>query len=232
MKCTYCKNEHEAIDVICPYVKHPKGFIDSDTDFPVKHNPMPDIKREPLSPLIGFNKEWAKEFKDYVSKRLVYGFYKKTIRPKGKSTVKIIRAVKKYQHKYVKSGNEVDLEPMTLKELSSTINLDPAYIWRIASKERIAVRGKSIRLIHLFCKAQNLNSTSYRIRQLISEIVENENKENPFSDADIAMRLFHKNNIKIARRTVDKYRSFERIPNSHDRKVKSQIHFYQETSSL
>ena len=47
--------------------------------------------------------------------------------------------------------------------------------------------------------------------------IENENKENPFSDQDI-VNLLEKEGIKIARRTVTKYREKLSYKSSHKRK--------------
>ncbi len=54
---------------------------------------------------------------------------------------------------------------------------------------------------------------------LISEIVKNEDKANPFTDEEIVAILKDKHDIKIARRTIAKYRDELHIHSSRDRKV-------------
>ena len=54
----------------------------------------------------------------------------------------------------------------------------------------------------------------------IEDLIENENKLNPFSDDDITIEL-EKMGYKIARRTVAKYRENLKIPPKHARKLNS-----------
>ena len=55
------------------------------------------------------------------------------------------------------------------------------------------------------------------IKQLVIEVIENEDKTNPLSDDDVAKKL-KAEGIDIARRTVTKYRKALRIPSSRRRK--------------
>ena len=57
----------------------------------------------------------------------------------------------------------------------------------------------------------------YLYQQKILEYIENENKEQPRSDQDI-VNLLEKEGIKIARRTVTKYREKLGYKSSHKRK--------------
>ena len=57
-------------------------------------------------------------------------------------------------------------------------------------------------------------------KERIKKLVENENPKNPLSDIEIG-DLLEKENLKIARRTVAKYRKQLKIEPSHIRKRKS-----------
>ena len=59
-----------------------------------------------------------------------------------------------------------------------------------------------------------------KIMKNIEDLIENENKLNPFSDDDITIEL-EKMGYKIARRTVAKYRENLKIPPKHARKLNS-----------
>jgi RNA polymerase sigma-54 factor len=56
------------------------------------------------------------------------------------------------------------------------------------------------------------------IKQLVHRIVEEEDKQNPLSDEEIAGRLKEQHGLDIARRTVTKYRKALRIPSSRQRR--------------
>jgi RNA polymerase sigma-54 factor len=57
-----------------------------------------------------------------------------------------------------------------------------------------------------------------RIRILLQELIDNEDKSKPYSDDEIVKRLNAKG-LKVARRTVTKYRKKMDIPSSRQRRV-------------
>ena len=61
--------------------------------------------------------------------------------------------------------------------------------------------------------------SSTAIKSMISSIILNEDKKQPLSDSDIS-KTFSDNGIKVARRTIAKYRETLSIPTSKYRKLK------------
>jgi RNA polymerase sigma-54 factor len=57
------------------------------------------------------------------------------------------------------------------------------------------------------------------IQQFIKKLVEEEDPQKPLSDEELGKRLLEKHNVKIARRTVTKYRKMLDIPSSSVRKA-------------
>jgi RNA polymerase sigma-54 factor len=62
--------------------------------------------------------------------------------------------------------------------------------------------------------------SSLRVKERIRKLIESEDKKQPLSDIEIGIVLA-KENFRIARRTVAKYRKQLKIPPSHIRKRKS-----------
>jgi RNA polymerase sigma-54 factor len=62
-----------------------------------------------------------------------------------------------------------------------------------------------------------LSSTA--IKSMITKLIANEDKNKPLSDSDIS-KNFNENGIKVARRTIAKYREILLIPTSKYRKIK------------
>jgi RNA polymerase sigma-54 factor len=56
-----------------------------------------------------------------------------------------------------------------------------------------------------------------KVRLKLQEIVDNENRQEPFSDDDLVVELA-KHGITVARRTVTKYRKAMNIPSSRQRR--------------
>ena len=61
--------------------------------------------------------------------------------------------------------------------------------------------------------------SSTAIKSMITKIIANEDKTKPLSDSDIS-KNFNENGIKVARRTIAKYRETLLIPTSKYRKTK------------
>ena len=60
--------------------------------------------------------------------------------------------------------------------------------------------------------------SSKRIKDMIEQLIQNEELRSPFTDLQIAKILFEKNQIRVARRTVAKYREALKILPSNKRK--------------
>ena len=120
----------------------------------------------------------------------------------------IIREQKSF---FLSQGKENNT--LKISDVASELNLSPSTVSRAVKEKYIKTDFGIISLRKLF----NLDSTVFLYQQKILEYIENENKEQPFSDQDI-VNLLEKEGIKIARRTVTKYREKLGYKSSHKRK--------------
>ena len=120
----------------------------------------------------------------------------------------IIREQKSF---FISQGKETNT--LKISDVASELNLSPSTVSRAVKEKYIKTDFGIISLRKLF----NLDSTVFLYQQKILECIENENKEQPFSDQDI-VNLLEKEGIKIARRTVTKYREKLGYKSSHKRK--------------
>ena len=120
----------------------------------------------------------------------------------------IIREQKSF---FISQGKETNT--LKISDVASELNLSPSTVSRAVKEKYIKTDFGIISLRKLF----NLDSTVFLYQQKILEYIENENKEQPFSDQDI-VNLLEKEGIKIARRTVTKYRKKLGYKSSHKRK--------------
>lgn len=120
----------------------------------------------------------------------------------------IIREQKSF---FLSQGKETNT--LKISDVASELNLSPSTVSRAVKEKYIKTNFGIISLRKLF----NLDSTVFLYQQKILEYIENENKEQPFSDQDI-VNLLEKEGIKIARRTVTKYREKLGYKSSHKRK--------------
>lgn len=120
----------------------------------------------------------------------------------------IIREQKSF---FLSQGKETNT--LKISDVASELNFSPSTVSRAVKEKYIKTDFGIISLRKLF----NLDSTVFLYQQKILEYIENENKEQPFSDQDI-VNLLEKEGIKIARRTVTKYREKLGYKSSHKRK--------------
>ena len=105
------------------------------------------------------------------------------------------------------------INTLKISDIADKLNLSPSTVSRAVKEKYIKTDFGIISLRKLF----NLDSKVFLYQQKILEYIENENKEQPFSDQDI-VNLLEKEGIKIARRTVTKYREKLGYKSSHKRK--------------
>ena len=105
------------------------------------------------------------------------------------------------------------INTLKISDIADKLNLSPSTVSRAVKEKYIKTNFGIISLRKLF----NLDSAVFLHQQKILEYIENENKEQPFSDQDI-VNLLEKEGIKIARRTVTKYREKLGYKSSHKRK--------------
>ena len=125
---------------------------------------------------------------------------------------KIIKIIISKQKQFFTSQGK-KINTLKISDIANELNLSSSTVSRAVKEKYIKTDFGIISLRKLF----NLDSAIFLHQQKILEYIENENKEKPFSDQDI-VNLLEKDGIKIARRTVTKYREKLGYKSSHKRK--------------
>ena len=118
------------------------------------------------------------------------------------------------QSNYIQ-GKSKTKSPLSLKEISEFMNVSVSSCSRIVNTHYATYNGKTFLLKSLLAQFANGKNTRDEVMLKIKEIIENTDK-NP-SDEKIKNELSEKYDIKIARRTVQKYRSLLNINSSYKR---------------
>lgn len=136
--------------------------------------------------------------------------------------IKVMRAIVQWQQPYFRSGDPLLLRPMILQNIAEIAGVDISTVSRITSNKYAATPFGNILLKELF--AEGLPSgtgeavSSRVIQHALKEIIEQEDKNLPFSDHQL-VRMLAGRGYTIARRTVAKYRELLRIPAAHLRTI-------------
>ena len=126
---------------------------------------------------------------------------------------KIIKIVLREQKDFfITKGKKMNV--LKISELASELNLSSSTVSRAIKEKYIKSNFGIISLRKLF----NLSSTIFLCQKKIAEYIENEDRKKPYSDQDI-VKLLENDGIKIARRTVSKYRIDLGYKSSVERKI-------------
>jgi len=133
----------------------------------------------------------------------------------------IAHAIFRQQRGFLERGVE-GLKPLRMQEVADEVGVHISTVSRaVAGKYAQTPRG-IFPLKYFFTGGTAMESgevaSQASIKQMIAELVGQEDPENPLSDEDLAAKLEAKEKIKIARRTVTKYRKALSIPSSSQRK--------------
>lgn len=115
------------------------------------------------------------------------------------------------------------LNPMSLKDVATNLNVNVSTISRAVSGKYIQTPHGIYSLQSLFTKgivssSGKMDSVDY-IKKRIQQIIELENKQKPLSDAQLVRKL-QQEGIQLSRRTITKYREEMNIASSFNRSVK------------
>lgn len=158
--------------------------------------------------------------KDKLKKAL---WFLRSLDQRDRTVYKVAKYIVEKQQDFFEKGIEY-IKPLTLMEIAQEIGVHESTVGRVvANKHMITPRGV-FSLKYFFHKSlvgdYGEEISSLRIKERIKKLVENEERDSPMSDIEIG-EILAKENLKIARRTVAKYRKQLKIPPSHIRKRKS-----------
>ncbi|MFA5156278.1 MAG: RNA polymerase factor sigma-54 [Candidatus Omnitrophota bacterium] len=134
---------------------------------------------------------------------------------------KIVEAVAEIQ-KEAMTEDLSRLKPLTFSEVAEKIGMHESTVCRAVMNKYVKTPYAVVALKDFFTSHvhnQDGESVSSNfVKRQIKELIDGENKKQPLSDDDLAKLLSEKNNLKVARRTVAKYREELKILSSIYRK--------------
>ncbi len=140
-----------------------------------------------------------------------------------KNTIyKVAQYIVDKQTDFIEKGLDY-IKPLTLVELAQEIGVHESTVGRVVANKHMMTPRGIFPLKYFFHKSLSGDFgeeiSSLRVKERLRKLVENEDKDNPLSDIEIET-ILARENFKIARRTVAKYRKQLDIPPSHIRRRK------------
>lgn len=125
----------------------------------------------------------------------------------------ILDIILEKQYEYF-SNPEGKLNSLTLKDISSILKIHDSTVSRAIKNKYILTERGMKRVKDMFI----IDNKKLFVKEKIEELILNEDRYSPLHDNEIAL-LLEKENLKIARRTVVKYREELGIKPAHKRKL-------------
>ncbi|CZG38451.1 TPA: RNA polymerase factor sigma-54 [Legionella pneumophila subsp. pneumophila] len=148
-------------------------------------------------------------------------WFLKSIQSRQETLLKVATCIMEYQHGFLEFGEEA-MKPLILNDVASALDMHESTVSRVTTQKFINTPRGVFELKYFFSSHVNTDSggecSSTAIRAVIKKLISTENRKKPLSDSKIA-QLIGEQGIKVARRTVAKYREAMGIPPSNERKV-------------
>jgi RNA polymerase sigma-54 factor len=191
----------------------------------LNENGLPRLKlSKKYSDLIKNFKDKDKEAYKYISENLKAAkWLVRALQERDKTILKVVDVIIKHQKKFFEQGVHF-LAPLTLKVVAQELDLHESTISRATSDKFLYSPRGIFELKYFFNSAlenkQGNELANETIKQLVAEFIKDENKKKPLSDQEITNKIERESGIKIARRTVSKYRELLGILSSSKRAKK------------
>jgi RNA polymerase sigma-54 factor len=146
----------------------------------------------------------------------------RAIEQRRKTIIKVSECILEKQHEFFEKGVAC-LKPMILRDVADAVGMHESTISRVTTGKYLHSAQGLFELKYFFNSSirrmADEDIASESVKQAIKKIIDDENKSKPLSDQAIVEQLAKDQGIKIARRTVAKYREMLGILASSKRKV-------------
>ncbi len=165
-----------------------------------------------------------KEAYDYVQEKMKSALWLiKSIQNRQRTIYKVSKAIVAQQQDFFKNGPRY-LKPMVLKDIANEIGMHESTVSRVTTNKYMHTPIGMFELKYFFNtgvggKNGGIDVSSEVLKLKIKELVANESPKKPLSDQKIA-GLLSRDDVKVARRTIAKYREILGIQSSSKRKLK------------
>ena len=189
-----------------------------------------DLNRTTM-PSVQVNRDYAKtalksvrndEDKKFMSERVAdANWLRRAIDQRNTTTLAIGAEIVRRQQDFLDKGIEA-LRPLILRDIAEEIEVHESTVSRVTSGLMMATPQGTFRLKALFSvglqgNGEDGTEAASAIKYKIKKLIDAEPPKAPYSD-DKIVNIMAKEGIKLARRTVAKYRDMQSIPSSVQRR--------------
>ncbi|MEW6368119.1 MAG: RNA polymerase factor sigma-54 [Acidobacteriota bacterium] len=172
--------------------------------------------------LLSRSMEHDPEGKRYLKERFKSALWLiKSLDQRDRTIYKVSESIVRHQRSYLERGKS-SLKPMVLRDVAEDIGVHESTVGRVVANKYMQTPQGIVPLKFFFNRGLNNESgetiSTITIKQKIRDLIHAESPDVPLSDSRIAS-LLRGDRLRIARRTVAKYREELNIPPSNRRRV-------------
>jgi RNA polymerase sigma-54 factor len=147
-------------------------------------------------------------------------WFLKSLQSRNETLMKVATKIVEHQRGFLEYGEEA-MKPLVLHNIAEAVEMHESTISRVTTKKYMHTPRGIFELKYFFSSHVSTDTggecSSTAIRALIKKLVAAESPKKPLSDSKITV-LLGEQGIKVARRTIAKYRESLMIPPSNERK--------------
>ena len=167
------------------------------------------------------NADVTRETREYVREKFRSAFRLiKSLEERQRTIYKVARSIVKHQQGFLDFGYE-HLRPLILKDVADDIGMHESTVSRVVNHKYMHTPRGLYEMRFFFhssiSSSQGEDVSSLAVKERIKKVVGEEDPRRPLSDAAI-VQILSDDGLRIARRTVAKYREELRIPSSNERR--------------
>jgi RNA polymerase sigma-54 factor len=215
----YNKAETRLIEPDVAFVKQGDDFI-----IVMNDEEIPQLRLNPAYRRLLSRDAAEKDVRNYVKERYKSAIQLiKNIEQRKQTILRVCYSILARQRDFLDHGID-RLKPMMIKEVAEEIGVHPSTVSRAVANKYAHTPQGVFELRYFFSESVNGpegGGTSLLIlKRRVKKLIEDEDPANPYTDDQIT-HILQSQGIQVTRRTVAKYREDMRIPNTHQRRVKS-----------
>ncbi|MBT3470893.1 MAG: RNA polymerase factor sigma-54 [Opitutae bacterium] len=175
----------------------------------INNDYIPRLRINPIYKQLIAKGTLSKKEKDYIQERMRSGkFLMGSIEQRQQTIKRISNEILKFQKDFFEEGVSA-LKPLTMNQVAESIDVHETTVSRAIANKYLETPHGTFPFKYFFTagyeNAAGESISNRSVKDSIAKIIEGENPVKPLSDQAIA-NLLAKSDIKIARRTVAKYR--------------------------
>ena len=196
--------------------------VDDEYVVSLNEEEMPNLRISPFYKDAVKNGKAPDEAKEFIQEKMKSALWLiKSIHQRKKTIFKVTQSIVKFQREFLDRGIAY-LKPLVLRDVAEDVGMHESTISRVTSNKYVHTPQGIFELKYFFStglprKDGSPEVASQSVKEKIKRLIEREDPVKPYSDKQI-VEILARDNIKIARRTVAKYRDLMGILPSSRRK--------------